>query len=78
VGNPKSRALLKFFKDVRIDLITPEDVENFKTWRSAQAGKRTKRIIRPATVNRELACLKALFNYFIKGDITSSRTRFAG
>ena len=64
-----SKALLKFFKDVKLDRITSEDVEGYKTWRAAQKSPRTKRTLRPATTNRELACLKALFNYFIKGDL---------
>jgi integrase len=64
-----SRALLLFFKDVRVDQITVADVEKFKIQRAGQKGKRTKRVIRPATVNRELACLKAVFNFLIKGDL---------
>ena len=34
-------------------------------------GKRikTSKRLRPATVNRELACLKALFNFVIKADV---------
>jgi len=32
-------------------------------------GQRTNRRIKPATVNRELACLKALFNHAIKSDL---------
>ena len=64
-----SKALLKFFKDGKLDRITPEDVEGFKTWRAKQKGTRTKRMLRPATTNRELACLKAMFNFYIKGDV---------
>lgn len=30
---------------------------------------RTKRRVKPATVNRELACLKALFNHVLKADV---------
>ena len=64
-----SRALLVHFRDIPLDRITPEGVEGFKTQRTAQKGKRTGRLLRPATVNRELACLKAMFNFAIKGDI---------
>lgn len=67
-----SRALLRYFKDTVVDRISPADVEKFKVWRSAQAGQRTGRTLRPATVNRELACLKAVFNYLIKGDVLNS------
>lgn len=69
-----SKPLLIFFKDESIDRITSEDVEKYKTWRSQQKrkkrnGKETKKALRPATVNRELACLKAMFNYYIKADL---------
>ena len=74
-----SIALLRHFKDSSLDAITPEDVERFKSARSlerktARVGKDGKRKptakrLRPATVNRELACLKALFNYAIKSDL---------
>lgn len=63
-----SAALLRHFQQVKLDAISPDDVEQFKTIRAAQSGKRTKRSLRPATVNRELACGKALFNYAIKAN----------
>jgi integrase len=55
--------------DIPLDRITPEGVEGFKTQRTAQKGKATGRLLRPGTVNRELACLKAMFNFAIKGDL---------
>jgi integrase len=69
--------LLRHFGDTPLDKITPEDVERFKTARAGEfktaRSKRgriqTTRKIRPATVNRELACLKALFSFFIKADV---------
>ena len=72
-----SVALLKHFRDTSLDKITPEEVERFKTTRAREfktvrgEGKRVKtsKPLRPATVNRELACLKALFNLVIKADI---------
>jgi integrase len=73
-----SFALLSFFGDKPLDKITPEEVERYKTSRAAEfktvRGKDKKRIqtkqrLRPATVNRELACLRALFNHAIKGDV---------
>jgi integrase len=79
-----SAALLRHFRDVSLDKITPEVVERFKTARSGEcvtvrtgkleAGrpkqrKETKKKLRPATVNRELACLKALFNFVLKSDV---------
>jgi integrase len=59
-----SKALLRYFKDSPLDRITSESVEQFKQWRIKQNGSRTKKSLRPATVNRELACLKSLFNRF--------------
>jgi integrase len=72
-----SVALLKYFRDMQLDKITPEEVERFKITRAAEYktvrgdGKRVKtdKRIRPATVNRELACLKALFHFVIKADV---------
>jgi Phage integrase family/Phage integrase SAM-like domain len=54
-----SKALLVFskFNGKPIDQISPALVEEYKTYRAR--GKRTKRLIKPATINRELACLKA-------------------
>ncbi len=67
-----SKALLRYFGNTAIDKITSEDVEKFKAARAKQkkapAGKKSKRTaktgkqLRPAKVNRELACLKHLFN----------------
>jgi integrase len=83
-----SVALLKHFRDSALDKITPEEVERFKTTRAKEhktvrgEGKRVKtsRRLRPATVNREMACLKALFNFAIKADVLAknpvSRVKF--
>jgi integrase len=46
--------LKKFFKGQTLQDIGPEKVERFKAKRKAE--------VKPATVNRELACLKTLFN----------------
>ncbi len=72
-----SVALLRFFSDTPLDKITAEEVERFKTarareYKTARSKKgrvQTKKRVRPATVNRELACLKALINFAIKSDI---------
>jgi integrase len=64
-------ALLKYFRETPLDKIGLEEVENFKTTRAREhttvRGKdrriRTNKPVRPATVNRELACLKALFTF---------------
>jgi integrase len=73
-----SFALLRFFGDKSLDKISPEEVERYKTSRAAEfktvRGKDKKRVqtkqqLRPATVNRELACLRAMFNHAIKADL---------
>ena len=89
-----SKALLRYFKETPLDQIKPEHVEQFKLWRikqkkSAPAKKvkkqgatvTTDKTLKPATVNRELACLKILLNYFIKSDVLTkanpvSRVKF--
>jgi integrase len=83
-----SVALLRYFRDSALDKVTPEEVERFKTTRAGEfktvrAGEKRKQIakkVRPATVNRELACLKALFNFAIKADAIAknpvSRVKF--
>jgi len=74
-----SAAPLRFFGDTPLDTITPEEVERFKTLRAGDfqtargkdknARVKTKKRVSPATVNRELACLKALLNFAIKADV---------
>ena len=70
-----SKPLLLFFKDSPLDQITSDHVERFKVWRTKQKKRapvkqirkhgeshaKTAHALRPATVNRELACLKHLF-----------------
>jgi len=68
-----SIALLSHFGDEPIDKITSEAVEGFKRVRASESattkgkekGKRksTGKRIRPATLNRELACLRIMFNH---------------
>lgn len=59
-----SKALKRFFGATPLDRITPELVEKFKTSRARKKSDFTGRKLRPATINRELACLKILFNLF--------------
>jgi integrase len=56
--------LLAFFREQLLDRITPDLVEDYKQRRS-MAKHKGKRL-RPATVNRELACMRAMFNHAIK------------
>jgi hypothetical protein len=52
-----SKPLLAFskFKGKPIDEIAPALVEDYKIRRARQVGKKTKRPIKSATINRELA-----------------------
>ena len=63
-----SKAILAYlkFKGKAIDEITPAMIEDYKAHRGRQSGRRTKRPIKPATVNRELACLKAMYFHALK------------
>lgn len=51
--------LLRRFKGKTLGAITPEDAEDYKGWRKAEGVKN-------ATVNRELACLKTMYNLGMK------------
>jgi integrase len=53
------RTLLKFFRNQTLHSIKPYDIEDYKT-------KRIKDGVANATVNRELACLKHMYNLAIK------------
>src|SRR5262249_475663 len=58
-----SKPLLRFlrFKSKPVDQISEAAVEEYKSYRARQDSKRTKKPIAAATINRELACLKAMF-----------------
>lgn len=73
-----SKPLIQAFGAKVLNTITPDDVERYKTWRLNQVARRgagngkvkeTGKKLKPATVNRELACIKAVFNHFIKLDV---------
>jgi integrase len=52
--------LLPFFKDVLLSKINPQYIEDYKRMRLNTESLR-KRKIKPATINRELSCLKHIF-----------------
>ena len=59
--------LLPFFWDKLLQDITPTMIESYKLKRLAEPSGRTPATLTaPATVNREIACLKAIFNKGIK------------
>jgi Phage integrase SAM-like domain len=65
-----SKPVLAFFKfkGKRLDQITAATIEEYKKHRGRQSSKRTKEPITPATINRELAMLKAMFFHAQKSD----------
>ena len=73
-----AKPLNQAFGAKALNAITPDEIERYKTSRLNQGGKRgsgkgkvkeTGRKLMPATVNRELACMKAMFNHFIALDV---------
>ena len=72
-----AKPLLNHFQNLALDKITTDEVDRYKRVRLHQ--RRTTRIkdgrkagkghIKPATVNRELACLRMVFNHAIKSKI---------
>jgi integrase len=62
-----SKPLIATFGAKQLHTITREDVEKYKTARLKQGsnGKQLK----PATVNADLACMRAMFTYFVALDV---------
>ena len=59
-------ALGAYFRGKRIAEITPASIEQYRAWRRATISRRGHAVT-PATINRELACLKRMFNVARKG-----------
>jgi integrase len=53
--------LKKYFGKRLLSEITPDDVENYRNERSTQMSNSGKKLS-PATLNRDLACMKSLYN----------------
>jgi len=60
------RALKGYFGGKRLTEVTPAAVEQYRAWRYATISRRGHPMT-PASVNRELACLKRMFNVAWKG-----------
>jgi integrase len=60
------RALSAYFGGKRLSDITPAVIEQYRAWRRESVARRGQAPT-PATLNRELACLKRMFNVAIKG-----------
>src|SRR5215831_7715206 len=57
-----SKALNATFGAKKLHTVTADEVEKYKTARLGQERK-------PATVNADLGCMKAMFNYFVNLDV---------
>jgi len=57
--------LKKFFGNVTLNMITPSGIEKYIAWRKDSIDGKGKHPA-PATINRELACLKTAFNRAIR------------
>src|SRR5262245_58545890 len=60
-----SKPLIKVFGAKQLHAITPDDVEKFKTERM----KREEKNRAPVSVNGDLACLSALYTYFVSLEV---------
>ena len=58
--------LKAFFAGKRLTELTPALIEQYRSWRKGTISRRGKPVT-PATVNRELACLKRMFSVARKG-----------
>jgi integrase len=58
--------LSAYFGGKRLTAITPALVGQYRDWRRSTISRR-RRPVSPATVNREIACLKRMFNVAHKG-----------
>jgi integrase len=59
-------SLQGYFGGKRVTELTPVSVQQYRTWRRETISRRG-RFVMPATINRELACLKRMFNVARKG-----------
>ena len=66
------RALSPYFGGKRLTDITPALIEQYRAWRRGTISRRGQSMT-PASINRELACLKRLFNVARKGLIVLKR-----
>ena len=60
-----TKYLLDFFGSARVKDITPKRIERYMEHRLNQVNKQGE-TLNPATVNREIACLKHIFNIAIR------------
>ena len=64
------KVFLKFFGEkITCDKITSEMVEQFKHYRATNISKKTKRKLKPITVNHELLTLRMIYNRLVDLDV---------
>jgi len=61
----------RFFGDNPLNMITPARLEQYISWRKSSIGLKGKPAA-PATINRELSCLKTAFNRAIRDEKAST------
>jgi len=66
-----TKPLVRFFADKALKEISAGEVENYKARRASSVSPKTGGQLKPATVNRELATLRAIFNLAIKHRIVT-------
>lgn len=64
--------LKRFFNSKRLNDISISQIEAYKSQRLGNSEKKFEKTAKPATINRELACLKAMFNWAIKSKKASA------
>jgi len=73
--------LIEAFGSKKLHQITPDDIEKYKSWRltagrrrrgKGSGGRETGKPCKPATVNGDLACMRAMFSYFVALDVVAS------
>ncbi|HLY59989.1 MAG TPA: tyrosine-type recombinase/integrase [Terriglobia bacterium] len=66
-----SKPLIRFFSNVVMKEINAGMVEEYKARRASSVSSKTGQHFKPATVNRELAAMRAIFNLAIKRKVTN-------
>lgn len=62
----RSKPLIEFFKDCKIDTITTQDIYQYQDWRKNQTISQSNKTISGSTVNREIALLRHAFKKAIR------------
>jgi len=66
-----TKPLIRFFAETALREVNAGDVESYKARRASSVSRKTGQQFKPATVNRELAALRAIFGLAIKHELVS-------